>query len=231
MSVDDGTVERRVARQVILGLLAVHGTIAAINLSPLIRSYSVASVLDVNAEATFVVWLSSATLLGIAAATALLAARADSSKTRRGWAIVAACFVLLSIDETASLHELAGEWASRVLEISWLPGLYAWVIVVAPVAAAGAVWLARWFAAELGVSTWSGRLAITAIGVWMTVPIFELFDVPLDGARWLVVLEETVEGVGGALMLGAVAYEVKSRRPSAADRAAEQAGVLLRAPQ
>jgi hypothetical protein len=207
-----GDTSRRVAVRVIVGLLAVHGLIAVVNLSPLIESYTVSRVLDVNAEATFVVWLTSATLLAIAAGAAWIAAGEASRRARIGWSLVAAGFVVLSMDETAGIHELVGELANRFLEISWLPSLYLWVVVVAPFAAVGAAWLARWFALELGWRSFPGRLALIAIGLWVTVPGYEALDVPLGGARWLVVLEETVEGIGGALMLGAVVCEATRRR-------------------
>jgi hypothetical protein len=198
-----------------LALLTVHAVIAAVNLGPLIESYSVASVFDVNAEATFVVWLTSATLLAIAAGAAWIAVEEHSRRARVGWSLVAAGFVALSIDETAGVHELAGELANRFFEIPWLPSLYLWVVVVAPVAAVGAFWLARWFAAELGWRSLPGRLGLAAIAVWVTVPVYEALDVPLGGNRWLVVAEETMEGIGCSLMLGAIIFEVVRRRSEA----------------
>lgn len=206
---------RAAAQNVILVLLTVHAVIAAVNLGPLIESYSVASLLDVNAEATFVVWLTSATLLAIAAGAAWIALGESSRRARIGWSLVAAGFVALSVDETAGIHELAGELANRFFEITWLPSLYLWVVVVAPVAALGAFWLARWFTAELGWRSLPGRLALGAIAVWVTVPVYEALDVPLGGNRWLVVAEETMEGIGCSLMLGAIAFEVVRRRDQA----------------
>lgn len=191
-------------------LLAIHGLIAAINLSPLIDSYTVATLLDVNREGGAIVWFSSASLLA-AAMLAGVAAVVASCPLRTGWWLVTAAFVVLSLDETASLHEMAGEKASRVLEVSWLPSLYVWVIVVAPVAFAFAVWMLRWFGRTLGWRSPSGRLVMTAILVWMTVPVFEALDPALDGSRWLVTGEETVEGVGQALMLAGLIAHLRHR--------------------
>lgn len=190
-------------------LAATHVVIALVNLSPLIDLYTVGQVLDVNLENTAVVWLSSGVLLAIAVAAAVAAAVEPAA--RRGWALVSAAFVLLSIDETASLHELAGELGSRLIQVSWLPSLYVWVIVVAPFAAAGAVWMMRWFGRTLGWRTGPGRAAVVAIVLWMTVPLFEAIDPSLGDARLLTVVEESVEAAGEVLMLWAVLSQLRLR--------------------
>jgi len=201
-----------VARRVVDVVVVVHAGIALVNLTPLIDHYTVSEILDVNGEATVPAWLMSASLLLVAVGAAVLAAegRAHGAarRTWMGWAAVAAGFVLLSADEAVGFHELAGEIAGRVIEVSWLPSLYLWVLVVAPVAAVGALVMARWFATCIGWRTKPGMLALGAIAVWMTVPFLESADPVTGGARWLVVLEETAEGVGSALMLGAVAHRL-----------------------
>lgn len=205
---------RRLPLLVAGAMSAIHLVVAAVNLSPLMDSYTVATLLDVNHENTLVVWLSSASLLAIAAvATACGFGAAAQSATRRGWWIIAAGFVVLSADETASLHERAGEIASRLLEVDWLPSLYMWVIVVAPIGLAFAVWMLRWFGRTLGWRSLSGRLATLAIGLWLMVPIFEALDPTLGGPRLLVVVEETCEGLGMAAMLAAMLLAFAAARP------------------
>ena len=199
---------RRFIGTAMLGLGLAHATIAAMNLSPLMDSYFIGEVLDVNLENTFVVWLSSAALLSIAL-VAFAAAWLDPAKhTHTGWAVIGFAFVLLSVDETASLHELAGELAGRVASVSWLPSLYTWVIVVAPVAAIGAVWMLRWLGRTLGWRTAEGRMAVIAILMWMTVPLLEAVDPTLGGPRLLVVIEESIEAGGEVLLLWAVLLHV-----------------------
>lgn len=190
-------------RSVAAVLLATHALVAAVNLSPLIESYSVATLLDVNREGTLIVWLSSATLLLIAA-LACGGAMTSAGLDRRRWWVVAAGFVVLSVDETASLHERAGEIAERVFEIEWLPSLYLWVIVVAPAAFVFAVWMLRWFGRTMGWRSGPGRLAACAIGLWICVPVLEAMDPSLGGPRLLIVVEETLEGVGEALFVWAL---------------------------
>ena len=188
--------------RVTAALLAIHGLIATINLSPLIDSYTVGVVLDVNLEGTAVVWLSSATLLVVAGLAAMAAAESPQGTRRRGWLFIAAVFVAASLDETASLHELAGEKAARLVEIDWLPSLYTWVAVVAPLALVVAVWMLRWFRSNL--TRVPARLVLMALALWVAVPVLEALDPALGGPRLLIVIEETFEGVGEALMLAAM---------------------------
>ena len=191
-------------RRSMVGLTVVQALISAINLSPVMNSYYVGQVLDVNLENTAVVWLSSALLLAIAAVAFINARKDPISNTRTGWMVIGSVFTVLSIDETASLHELAGELGAHLVRVSWLPSLYTWVIVVAPFAAIGAVWMLRWFGRTLGWRTISGRMAVIAILLWMSVPLFEAVDPALGGPRVLVVLEESFEAAGEVLMLWAL---------------------------
>jgi hypothetical protein len=115
---------------------------------------------------------------------------------------VAAGFVILSIDETAGLHEAAGALVSRVVAVDWLPGTNLWVLVVAPLAAIGAGAMLWWFRLHVGWSGFAGRLAIAAVALWVLVPVAEAVAPSLGMPRVLIVLEETLEGVGEALMLG-----------------------------
>jgi hypothetical protein len=189
-------------------LLAVQALLAAVNLTPLVDRYTVARLVDVNAEATLASWFSATLLLLVAGAAAAvgLGERGLGAPVslRRGWAMIAAVFVLLSADEAAALHELAGEKASRFLEIEALPSLYTWVLVVAPAAALLALWMARWFTRNVGARTTAGRLVLAALGLWLLVPVLEAADPSLGGARVLVVVEESLEMVGETLMLAGI---------------------------
>jgi hypothetical protein len=202
------------------GLLLIQAAVAAVNLSPLIDRYTVAVLLDVNGEANLVAWLSSATLLAIAAGAGVAAAADRASGRPRplwvGWALVAALFTLLSADEAAGLHELIGEKAHRFVDIDALPSLYTWVLVVAPVGLVAAGLLLRWCAKTLGLKSATARLTLAAIVLWLAVPILEELDPFLGGPVLLSVIEESLETAGEALMLaGVLIYLGRPRRLTA----------------
>jgi len=207
---------------VIAAIAAITTLIAVINLSPLIDRYAVQELLDVNGENTLVAWLSSALLLAIAVAAFVGAITSSSHRDRRGWSAMAVFFVVLSADETASMHELAGEIANRFVDIAWLPSLYMWVLVVVPFAAAVAVWMFVWLRKTLGTGTPSMRLAAGALALWLVVPVLEAVDPSLGGPLVLVVIEESLEIVGELMMLAAVALHLIDRgvRVVAQDQAA-----------
>ena len=215
-------------RTTLLVLSTVAAGLALLNLTPLIDRYTFARLFDLNAEATLATWFSATLLLGIAALAGLGASDArlagEDRTHRRTWVVISLVFVLLAADETASLHELVGEKASRFLDIAALPSLYVWVIVVAPVALLVAVWMARWFARTLGTRTRSGRRVLLALGLWVLVPALEALDPSLDGPQTLVVLEESLEMAGEILMISGLAGYLQGRPLGALlDRAAAQA--------
>ena len=189
-------------------LVLVQAAVAAINLTPLIDSYTVRTLFDVNGEANLVAWLSSAVLLAIGAGAGLAAAadRAAAAPRRRwlGWALIGIFFAVLSADEAAGLHELIGEKAHRVLDISALPSLYTWVLVVGPIGLVAAVLLVHWFVTTIGFRSITGRLGLVAIALWLGVPALEALDPSLGGPVALSVIEESLEAVGEALFLAGV---------------------------
>jgi len=199
---------KRAAYWVAGALILIQALVAAVNLSPIGDRYTVKSLFDVNGEANVVAWLSSAALL-LTAAGAGLAAAADRAQgaPRRlwvGWALVAALFTLLSLDEAARLHELAGEKAHHLIDLEALPSLYTWVLVAAPVGVAAALLLDRWIRRVIGLRTPTGRLTLAAIILWLGVPALEALDPSLGGPLVLSVIEESLEAVGEALMLAGV---------------------------
>jgi hypothetical protein len=203
-----GSPSARMARRLVIALAAVQAAVVAVNLSPLMDHYTVARLLDVNGEANLTAWFASAVLLSIAGAAGLCAAADRASGAPRrlwgGWALVAAFFVLLSVDETATLHELIGEKAHRFIHIDALPSLYTWVVVLTPVGLVAAILLIRWFAHVVGLKTLAGRLALVAVAMWLMVPVLEALDPTLGGPQVLSAIEETLETLGEALMLAAL---------------------------
>jgi hypothetical protein len=207
--------------------LAVHGTLetialrlaavvvssglvlVAINTPALMSSWAIRSLFDLNAEATVAVWMSSAILLVIAivaAACALEESNQSRSPAALGWTLIGGLFIILSIDETAGFHELAGIIvAERVAEVSFLHGVYMWLVVLLPLALSAGAWLLHWFAADGGWRRRDGRYAIAAVVVWLTVPAFEAAASIAGDLPFLVAAEEVSELIGEALMLVAIA--------------------------
>jgi hypothetical protein len=192
---------RRLAWRVTTWLLLAHAAIAAANLTGLVDRTRTFGRLHVNAEGTAVVWLSSATLLAIAVLAMVAATRRQNAG--RGWWWIAGLFALLSLDEVASLHELAGSiFAGKIGDLDRLPDALMWVVVVAPVAAFLGFLMVRWMYTHM--PRIPRLMALAAYGLWLTVPLFDLFDPGFGWPEWVPVAEESIEGVGEALMLGAM---------------------------
>jgi hypothetical protein len=190
-------------RFIIAAHLGITAFLVLVNLSPLIDSWAVGEMLELDAESNAAVWFSSTTLLALAVIAFDLAARHRID--RLPWALIGAFFALLSLDETASMHELVGTlFSTRVGEIAALPGLYAWVAVVAPVALVAALLMGRWLWTKAGPRTPERLLILSALAMWFLVPVAEMLDPILGQPRVLVVAEESLELVGMALMLGAL---------------------------
>ena len=98
---------------------------------------------NLDAESTVPSWYSSSALLAAAGLLGLIARaeRERASRDWRHWAGLAIIFVVLSLDETASVHELA----IRPLQLALRPGgplAFGWVIPGAAfVALVGAIYL------------------------------------------------------------------------------------------
>jgi hypothetical protein len=190
------------ARRLVAGHLCITAIFVAINASPLINSWAVSWLFELNTERNLTVWFSSTSLLliGLIALDLAVQPRSDA----RSWGLVAAMFTFLSLDEAASIHELVGFlFSERVGTIDALPGLYAWVAVLVPIALVAAIILGRWIMRQAGPGTPARRLGLTALCLWALVPVAEFLDPQLGMPRALVILEESLELVGIGLMLGA----------------------------
>lgn len=205
----------RAVRGLVGGLVAVQALVALVNLSPLVDGYTIGEILDVNRESTAVVWFTSALLWTIALLAAYAAAANWSAgargRTWLGWLVVAAGFALLSVDETAQLHERVGEKLSDFVQVPFLPSLYGWVLVVGPIALLGALWMVRWFVTTVGLNTLTTRMVVGAVTLWVLVPGFETLDPTLGAPDWLIVAEETCETMGATLFLAGELYYLRDR--------------------
>lgn len=125
------------------GLIALY-----LALQSLVAEYLIENVLDaaanesvimvidlfsVNAEQTIPTWYSVLLLFMAACVLALIAyaARATQERDTIYWAVLAAIFLYLSMDEGAVIHEIAAEWFQANLTLTgfWTFG---WQIVAAP---------------------------------------------------------------------------------------------------
>lgn len=188
-----------------LALVAgVSAAIAVVNLTPLLDLPGMDLLFAADGDANVSTWVSSAALLLIAV-VAFGIAPARRPDEGRWWRVIGAGFVLLSIDETASLHEIAGQWTSENLfSLEALPEGFLWVILVAPPAAVAAIVMGVWLRRRLGAGSVSWRLVLAALTVWFLVPVIEAVTPSVGSPWWLVVTEELLEGIGEALMLAAL---------------------------
>lgn len=203
-----GQIEK-LAHRIAAAFLACVALIAAINLSPLMGSWTVRTLFDLNGEATVAAWLSSAALLAIAFVACTIAViehgRACPGSSRQ-WLAIAALFCALSLDEAAQLHEILGStFSERVLRGPFREGVYMWVPLLLPVAIFVAHRLFRWFTTGARRHHRESRWAIAALAVWPFVLVFELWAGFAGDLPVLVVVEEGLEFVGHALMFIAVA--------------------------
>lgn len=105
-------------------------------------------LLNLGQEANLPTWYASATLLVaamLAAAVAALKLRARDPFARR-WVGLSALLVLMSLDETAVIHELSSLVAMKVLQSNDLPWYvyYAWIVPGAVVVGVVLWWLYSW---------------------------------------------------------------------------------------
>jgi len=207
---------RWVVRALVL-IVGVHLLIVAANFSSLMELDYFDRAFNINAEATFNAWLSSALLLTIGLLAGISAyVELDAGQNPRiwkGWTLVSAGFIVLSVDETVSLHEMMGRFVDRYLDVSFLPGGYKWVLVVGPLAFVVALLLGYWLATAIGRNSVTTRLALIALGLWVSVPLWEAISPTLGEPLWLVAIEESCEVIGEVLFLLAVLIYLRGRLP------------------
>ncbi|WP_156384523.1 hypothetical protein [Devosia sp. Root413D1] len=178
-------------------------------------------ILRLDAENTLPVWYSSTQLIACALMLFLQAqqASAERSKQRVGWLLLAFGFVYLSMDETASIHEILIEKVKLVFHTSGV-FTFGWVLVAIP--AVIVVLLLLWrFILRLPRRTQllflgSGAIYVFgAVGLEMLgAPIFEAQGVDAPSYIAFVVTEETFEIVGISLFLTALLLHVHREQQS-----------------
>jgi hypothetical protein len=181
----------------VVGLLVVAGIASVVGEYVVGRAlFGLVRAFDLDGEGTVPSWYSSCALLAAAGLLAVIAraARERSDRDWCYWAGLAVIFVALSVDEAASIHELAIRPMRRALNLSGLLA-FGWVIPGAAfVAIVGAIFLR--FLLRLPLST--RRLFVIAGGLYVGGAL---------GFEMLGGLLLTKYGMGLATALEAVAEE------------------------
>ncbi|KRC54074.1 MULTISPECIES: hypothetical protein [unclassified Nocardioides] len=175
---------------------------------------------DLNAEGNLAAWFSSFLLLlsaGLCLLVARIRALRDEPLAGR-WAAFAAFFLLMAIDETSQLHDLATRPVRNALGLDFGILYFAWLLPALLVVAAAAYWFRPLVAAMSDAVR--PRLVIAAI-VYLTGAVgFEMLggEVVADGhytLRYLLTMtcEESLEIAGGLLFLAALLAQVRELRP------------------
>ena len=179
---------------------------------------------DVRREGNVPTWFSSALLLACSAVLAAVSMRAGADA--RHWLVLAVLFALLSMDETASLHEQFGTVGRRFDDRpGWL--VRPWVVLAAPVVIAVLVAYVPFFRRRpRPVRRAFGLGAVLFVGGALGV---ELVEIALsDGARDTAPLtiatsvQELMEMLGAAAFLhgGMLALGLRAGSPASASPAA-----------
>lgn len=223
-------------RQLITGLFLVAGALVMLHLLSLYigeRSWQFERAFRLDLESNIPTWFSSS-LFVIAALAAYRCARASSvTQQRKGWAVLAVAFLLMSCDEVAMLHEnLDGVLRRHVLSASFLSRFpsTSWPVLVGPFLLMGLAWLAWRLGACVRGSPRAARLLILgaiillagAVGVELTTNLAVL-RTPF---RWWreagTILEESLEMLGSIMIIAGllVHHQVLQQQTAFAERRA-----------
>ncbi len=169
---------------------------------------------DLKLEGNFAVWYSSVLLL-LAGFGAFLAERrmralAPDRFASLAWWLVGTCFIVLSLDETAQLHERIGtRFTKHVAIVPGLtdaaPSVFGWLVALSPLIVAFVVCVRAAALQLTAIDRRSRRLMLAALACWLGVLVAEFvqarlyragLDRSVQGA-----LEEGLEIAGSTLFL------------------------------
>lgn len=240
-------------RAVALGLTLVVAALLVLSLTGQVARYQlgvhrmspIVVLFDVNLEGNVPAWYSAAALLGCSALFAVIGIgrRQAADRFTKHWLGLSLLFLLASMDESASLHELlstiVGGAISRLVTLP--PYLYyAWVLVAIPfLLVLGVTYLrflaalprrfARWLIASAALYL-AGAIGVEMIGSYLAVTI------GMENMRYALVstVEEGMEMMGIVMLLYAQleyvaaslgSFRLEVNRPGARDVRARQAGL------
>lgn len=171
--------------------------------------------LDLDSELNFGAWFSSMMMMGSALMLMTIAAHAKAGGERHWlyWAVLAAVFALMSLDETTAVHETLTEPLRGALNTS---GIFYWAWVI-PALVIVPLFAAAYIPFLLALPRRSAVLIFSAGAIFVTGALgFEMLsglaitaygdEAPLVVA--LAICEETLEMFGLALFAGALADHI-----------------------
>ncbi len=165
-----------------------------------------------DAELSVPTWLTAIMAFGMAGLAWLIGMVQTDKIVRRGWYLIAAVGVFVSVDEVSSLHELllqslhilAGFGAQTFFDNAWL--------IILPFLAVGAIVAFRYLKRSLPADTF--RLLVQASIVYLLGAfVVEYLSIPMDKSLLVytngaVVIEETLEFIGLVLVIRALCHHV-----------------------
>jgi hypothetical protein len=178
--------------------------------------------LDLNAEANLTAWFGSVLILACAAVagTVALAARTDEPVLVRRWAVLAGLLLVMSVDESAQLHDLATAPLRHALGTDLGPFHFAWVLPALVVVVVAAAYLAplvrslrpreRARLLTAAATYLAGAVLLEMVGglVVDVDPLVEGYTLPYLAA---ITVEESCELLGSVLLLAAL-LDIAGRR-------------------
>jgi hypothetical protein len=208
------TMTKRAAR-LLQGLIAIESLFVIVYaIDALLREkfWLLHALFDLDGEANIPTWFSSCQLFLIGVTLFLPGViRHKAERPSRPFLLVlSACFVILSLDETAQLHERITQWIGRRY-IDWLPEFMCGSMSLAVSILAVAIFILRLALRDLSaIWRWSPRLSLSAMaGVCISVfggvvmeaigYKFMKYGTPLYKVE--VAIEESMEMLGASVIL------------------------------
>lgn len=207
------------------GVLLIVGHVASLvareGFDVYATKYGLVRQLDLNAEANLGAWFSSF-LLGCSAALCLLVAqvrRLRHEAIAGRWAVLSAFLLVMAIDETAQLHDMATRPLRNALGLDFGVLYFAWLIPALFVMGTATVYFAP-LARNLS-DTIRPQLLMAAIVYLAGAVGFEMVGGSLVsgghqslGYLTVITLEESLEILGGFLLLTTLLNQVRELRPA-----------------
>jgi len=195
---------------------------------------------DLNGEGNLAAWFASFVLANCALAALVIGIvkRLDGERLGARWTAFAAFVLLMAVDETAQLHDMATGPTRRALNVDWGVDFgvlyFAW-IVPALLVLAGAVLYFRPLLGSVAAGV-RAHLVIAVLVYFGGAVGFEMISgsVAAGGRRTtsylaVITVEETLELVGALLVLTALLRQLAAMRPQLLVRWTGDAPELLRA--
>ena len=173
---------------------------ATINVERWVDSGPVRRFFNITREDGIASWfaVTQTWMLGLTAAllSAMVRAKGGSASSRVGWAILAAFFLYMAIDDGTQLHERVGSWVKAMVlgegaesrAIGIFPS-YTWQLVFLPIFGSLGVFM-LWFLNRELTTTTDKVIVVMAVGLLVVAVIADFFEGiekghPLDLYSWL----------------------------------------------